>query len=164
MTTNHRFVTLAVLWLIVSSTGLALADNRIALSSRAEVEQTVVNDKGQKEIKRMPAAEVLPGTEVIFVTTFENSSRQVAENAVITNPIPEHMRLQIGSVRGAGAAASFSVDGGKTYHCLDQLFIYDAAGRKFPARNRDITHIRWKFENPLPPGAKGEVSFRAVLE
>jgi hypothetical protein len=35
---------------------------------------------------------------------------------------------------------------------------------KYPARSEDYTHIRWQIRKPLPSGAKGEVSFRAILK
>ena len=68
------------------------------------------------------------------------------------------------SARGKGTKITFSIDGGKTYDAPAKLFIFDASGRKFPARPQDYTHIRWSFGDPLLPGAKGEVSFRAILQ
>ena len=136
----------------------------IQLQSVAEVEQEVMNSEGKKEIKRMPAAKVVPGTEVIFTQRYENVSKETAENAMITNPIPEHMIYQDGSAAGEGTRVTFSVDNGQSYNIPARLFVFDAAGRKFPARPQDYTHIRWTFTRPLPSGEKGEVSFRAILE
>lgn len=142
----------------------AQAKGHIKLTSAAEVEREVFNPEGQKVIQRVPAAEVLPGSEVIFTTRYENVSRQKAENAVITNPVPEHMLYTQNSAQGTGAQVTFSIDNGKSYNIPNQLFVLDAAGRKFPARPQDYTHIRWTFSHPLPSGAKGEVSFRAILK
>ena len=69
-----------------------------------------------------------------------------------------------GSAQGAGATVTFSVDGGKTYDVPAKLFVFDGSGRRYAARPRDYTHIRWTFKAPLLPGAKGDVSFRAVLQ
>jgi uncharacterized repeat protein (TIGR01451 family) len=142
----------------------ALAQGHIELQSVAEVEREVMNEEGKIEIKRLPAGKVVPGTEVIFSQRYQNISKETAENAVITNPMPEHMVYAQGSADGSGTRITFSVDNGKSYNIPAKLFVYDAAGRKYPARPKDYTHIRWTFENPLPSGARGAVSFRAILE
>jgi uncharacterized repeat protein (TIGR01451 family) len=159
------------IWIIWLAVLLALpvaswAQSRghVKLSSVAELEKEVFNQEGKKVIQRVPAAKVLPGSEVIFTTRYENVSKEKAENAVITNPVPEHMLYQQKSAQGAGTQVTFSIDNGKSYNIPNQLFVLDAAGRKFPARPKDYTHIRWAFKNPLPSGAKGEVSFRAILK
>ncbi len=140
------------------------AQEYIKLQSIAEMEKEVFNAEGKKEIQRVPAAKVMPGSEVIFTTSYENVSKENAEDAVITNPIPEHMIYTDGSAEGAGTRITFSMDNGKSYNIPTKLFFLDAAGRKFPARPKDYTHIRWAFTNPLPSGAKGIVSFRAILK
>jgi uncharacterized repeat protein (TIGR01451 family) len=159
------------IWIIWLAVLLALpiaswaqSKGHIKLTSVAEVEKEVFNQEGKKVIQRVPATEVLPGSEVIFTTRYENVSKQKAENAVITNPVPEHMLYTQNSAHGSGVQVTFSIDNGKSYNIPNQLFVRDAAGRKFPARPKDYTHVRWTFHNPLPSGAKGEVSFRAILK
>lgn len=164
MSSRKVIIPAIVFMLVTLAAGWASARGHIELKSVAEVEQERFDAEGKKIIVREPAAKVLPGQAVIFTTIYENTSKEVAENAVITNPIPEHMIYQAGSAGGAGTMITFSVDGGKTYHTPAKLMIKDAAGREFPARPRDYTHIRWTFEKPLPSGAKGEVSFRAILK
>jgi uncharacterized repeat protein (TIGR01451 family) len=136
----------------------------IELRSLAEIETEEFNEEGKKEIRRVPASKVLPGTEVIFTTCYENIGTEAVEHTVITNPVPEHMTYKDDSGRGAGARITFSVDGGKTYDSPDALFIVDADGRTYPALSTNYTHIRWTFEDPLAPGEKGEVSFTAILK
>lgn len=163
---NPRRITIPaiVIAMVALTAAWAYAQGHIQLKSAALVEKEVFNEEGRKELRQVPAAKVLPGTEVIFMTYYHNTSNDVAENAVITNPVPEHMIYTKGSARGQGARITFSVDGGTTYDLPTKLFVYDASGRKFPARPQDYTHIRWSFGEPLPPGAKGEVSFRAILQ
>ena len=136
----------------------------IQLQSVVEVEQQIMNAEGKMEIKKVPAEKVIPGTEVIFTQRYKNISKETAESAVITNPVPEHMIYRDGSAQGEGARVTFSVDNGQSYNIPAKLFVYDAAGRKFPARAKDYTHIRWTFTRSLPSGDTGEVSFRAILE
>jgi uncharacterized repeat protein (TIGR01451 family) len=151
---------LTVTWTLAQ----AQTKGHIKLTSKAWQEKQVFNQEGKKVLKRVPAAKVMPGDKVIFTTTYENIGKEAAENAVITDPIPRHMVYVSNSAEGAGTHITFSVDGGKTYHILGNLFIFDAAGRQYPARPQDYTHIRWTFEKPLPSGVKGEVSFRAILK
>lgn len=142
----------------------AWAQGHIKLTSVAEMEKAVFNQEGQKVIQRIPAARVVPGSEVIFTSHYENTSGETADKAVITDPIPEHMLYKDGSAQGNGSRITFSVDNGKSYNIPGKLFVFDAAGRPYPASPKDYTHIRWTIENPLAPGAKGSVSFRAILK
>jgi uncharacterized repeat protein (TIGR01451 family) len=155
-------VILAVL--LCAAAAWAQAQAHIKLVSKAEVEQVSVGTDGNKQVQRQPATKVLPGSRVIFTTEYENTSKQAAENAVITNPMPEHMIYVDGSAEGINTRITFSVDKGKSFAVPTELFLYDSAGRKYPALAKDYTHIRWTMERPLPPGAKGEVSFQAILQ
>lgn len=157
-------VAIAAMLTIPCARALAQTKDHIQLTGMAQQEKEVFNQEGKKVIEKVPAVKVVPGDEVIFTTVYENIGRDTAENAVITNPIPKHMIYKADSATGAGTRITFSVDGGKTYELPGKLFVLDAAGRNFPARPQDYTHIRWTLEKPLPPGAKGDVSFRAILE
>ncbi len=152
------------LLLAVPAASWAQSDPHIKLTSEALIEKQVVNAEGKKQIQRVKAAKVVPGSEVIFVTTYHNVSNQKAEKAVITNPVAAQMIYTQGSARGKGSRITFSIDNGKSFNIPAKLFVFDAAGRKFPAQPKDYTHIRWEMNHPLPPGAKGEVSFRAILK
>jgi uncharacterized repeat protein (TIGR01451 family) len=138
------------------------ADARcITLTSKAEVEQEVVNDKGEKTLKRSVANKVVPGTEVIWTVTAENSCKQPSENVTINNPVPEHMALVANSATGAGSDITYSLDG-KTFAKPEQLTVQEnGAARK--ARASEYRHIRWVFKE-LAGGATATASFRAVLE
>ncbi len=140
------------------------AQRLIQLKSVAEVESVTVDKDGKKTVHRVQATNVMTGQEVIFTTYYENVSNEVAENSVIVNPIPANMVYEENSAMGAGTQITFSIDGGNTYDIPSRLFVFDAAGRKFPVQPGDYTHIRWTFEAPLPPGAKGKVSYRAILK
>lgn len=153
---GHLIMILWTTWAFAQGT-------HIELTTVAEVEKEVLNAAGQKTIQRIPATSILPGETVIFITHYRNTGTKVAENAVITNPIPEHMIFQRGSASGVNTVITYSIDGGKSYHKPEELIVVDKAGRRFPARPQDFTHIRWKFVKSLPPGAAGNVSFRATL-
>ena len=126
-----------------------------------EVEQEVVNAKGEKTKTLVPASKVVPGTEVIWTITVSNPCKKPLDKPVINDPVPEHMSLVPGSVIGAGSDVTYSVDG-KTFATFDKLTVtQDGATR--PARPEDIKQIRWEFHNSLQPGASAFGRFRAVL-
>ena len=164
MKANHVLLIAIALLLAAPLSAWSQAKGHIRLQSQALVEQEVMNAEGKKVVERVPAAKVVPGTEVIFCQRYENIGHESAENAVITNPIPAHMIYTDRSAQGEGTRITFSVDNGQSYNIPAKLFVFDTTGRKFPARPKDYTHIRWTFTHPLPSGAKGEVSFRAILE
>ena len=153
-----------VLVLATPIAGWAQPNGHIELISAAEIEKEVFNTEGKKEVKRLPATKVVPGSEVIFTTTYKNVSKEKADQAVITNPVPEYMVYSENSALGTGTEITFSIDNGKSFNIPAKLFVFDAAGRKFPARPKDYTHIRLEIRKPLPSGARGEVSFRAILK
>lgn len=138
----------------------------IVLTSVSEVEVTQQNAEGKKEVKRVDAAKakVVPGDTVIFTVSYANTDTKPADRVIITNPVPQHMTYIDKSAEGKGAVIEFSVDGGKAYAAPGKLTVTTAAGIKRPAAAADYTHIKWTITKPLAPGAKGNVSFRAVLK
>jgi len=155
-------VTLAVLTL--SSAGSAEEDAAVKLMTLAEIEVEVVTDDGGKEIKRVEAAKVIPGDEVIYTIRYANTGDEPAESIVITDPVPEHMLYQDGSASGEGASVTFSVDDGKTFDVAGNLTVPAVDGSERPAAPSDYTHIKWTLEGELKPDAEGFVTFRAELQ
>jgi len=158
-----KFIGAITLLACVFDTQVFAADARcISLKSVAEVEREAVNAKGEKSVKRVAASKVVPGTEVIWTITAENTCKQASENVTINNPVPAHMQLVANSATGAGSDVSYSLDG-KTFGKPDQLTVQDN-GIERKARANEYKHIRWEFKNPLAAGATATASFRAVLE
>ena len=152
----------ALLAFVFDARALAADARCISLKSKAEIEQEVVNEKGEKVVKRVDASKVVPGTEVIWTVTAENTCKQASENVTINNPVPQHMALVANSATGPGADITYSLDG-KAFAKPDQLTVTEnGAARK--ARTDEYKHIRWVFTNPLAAGATATASFRAVLE
>ena len=135
----------------------------IRLKTVAEVEVRVVNDKGETEVKRMPAAKVVQGTEVIYTITVSNLGDQPADSVVVTDPIPENTTYVDRSAFGAGTKITFSVDGGKSYDLAGKLKVKDAAGKLRAATASDYTHIRWVLNFTLKPKDVAPVWFKARL-
>jgi uncharacterized repeat protein (TIGR01451 family) len=145
----------------VSSQAFAQAPGCIVLKSTAEVEQEVINAKGEKSTKLVPAAKVVPGIEVTWTITANNVCKQPSDKVTINNAVPEHMTYVANSASGPGSDITYSLDG-KTFASADQLTVQEnGAARK--ARADEYRNIRWVFKDSLPPGAQGFARFRAVL-
>jgi uncharacterized repeat protein (TIGR01451 family) len=147
----------ALLWF-----GAAHAAGSLQLSNQVFQEIEVIGADGKPERKTVPAATVVPGTEVFYVITYRNAGDQPAENIAITNPVPAE--LEYVAVLGPAPANQVSVDGGKRYGALANLSVADASGKTRPAEAADVTHVRWMLNSALPPGDGGKVSFRARLK
>ena len=149
--------------LFMASVASVHAAADIRLKAAAEVEVSVVNDKGEKEVKRIPATKVIPGTEVIYTITVSNVGDQPADSVVVTDPIPENTTYVDRSAFGAGTTITYSVDGGKSYDLADKLKVKDAAGNLRAATASDYTHIRWVLNFTLKPKDVAPVWFKARL-
>lgn len=163
---GKKILALLSMLLILSSQAMAADKEAIELTSVAEIEVTVKNDKGEMEVKRVEAAKanVVPGDVVIFTNYFTNKGEKPADKVVLTNPVPEHMLYVDGTAEGKDARIEFSVDKGKSYNMPNKLIIKKADGKERPATAADYTHIRWTLEKSVVPGGKGSVSFRAKVK
>ena len=159
-------ILLPLLILALASPAMALAQQKgtIELKSIAEVEVEGFNAEGQKVTKRVPAAKVVPGSEVIYTNVYTNRGSEAAAKVVITNPIPEHMQYIPASAQGTDTVITFSIDGGQTYARPERLFVVESDGAKRQAQPSEYTHIRWARQKALDPGKNGQVSFRARLD
>lgn len=159
-----NLITTSCVLLMMLSVAQVQAAGNIQLKTVAEVEVTVTNDKGEKEVKRMPAAKVIPGTEVIYTITATNAGNESASNIVVTDPIPENTTYVDRSVFGSGTTITFSVDSGKNYDLPENLKVKNAKGELRPARASDYTHIRWVLNFTLEPKASAPMWFKARLD
>jgi uncharacterized repeat protein (TIGR01451 family) len=145
----------------LSSQAFAQDQGCIVLKSVAEVEQAVVNDKGEKSTKLVPAGKVVPGVEVVWTVTANNVCKQPSDKVTINNAVPEHMTYVANSAVGPGSDVTYSLDG-KSFGTAEQLVV-KADGGERQARADEYRHIRWVFKNSLQPGAQAFARFRAVL-
>ena len=145
---------------------IALADQpgHIKLQTVGLQEKVSVAKDGSKHVDIVPADHVLPGTEVIWNVNYEIVGSTPVTNAVITDPIPQNMVYVAGSASGDKSDITFSVDGGKTWDAADKLQVKNADGTTRVALPKDYTAIRWVLTGTLAPGAKGTVTFHAVLQ
>jgi uncharacterized repeat protein (TIGR01451 family) len=157
---GKTFIALAIIACSFGSQVFA-AEGCIVLKSVAEVEQEVVDAKGVKTTKLVPADKVVPGVEVTWTVTAVNNCEQPSDKITINNPVPKHMTYVANSAVGAGSDITFSVDG-KTFAGPGQLTVQENGATR-PARGDEFRHIRWAFKDALQPGATAMARFRAVL-
>ena len=141
----------------------AAAQSHIDVQTTVQKEEVFLNDTGEEEKRLVPAEKVLPGETVYYTITFTNTSDEVADNVVVTNPIAEELMYLDGSAFGPGMDIVFSVDGGKTFAAADELNVTEN-GETRAAEAKDFTHVRWVMQNDLAAGAQGTARFAAVLE
>jgi uncharacterized repeat protein (TIGR01451 family) len=157
-----RVITAAVL--VLTAGTIAAQGNPIVVKNVAETEVSVKNAQGAVERKRVPVERAVPGTEVIYTTTFTNNGAKPAGNVAVTNPVPADTTYVAGSAVGDNTDVTYSVDGGKTYQPADKLRVRTADGKERAATAADYTHIRWAYRGELAPGKTGTASFRAVIK
>ena len=152
----------AVFLCAVSTT--VFAADKLVLSSAVFQEIEMTDAQGNKKIKRVPAATALPGSELIYVTTYTNTGDKAAEDVIINNPLAKELLYKNQSASGENAKIAVSVDGGKHYGDLAVLRIPTGDGDSRSAQVNDITDLQFKITNPVLPQTEGTVSFRVILK
>jgi uncharacterized repeat protein (TIGR01451 family) len=150
----------AVVGVCMAGHAFAQAGSPVTITNAVYQETDVRAADGQVTRKLVPAAKVVPGSEVVYEITYNNSGTQNATGVTINNPVPSGLEL-VG--QGETPATSVSVDGGVTYGKLAELFVLGKVGEPRPARMGDVTNLRWVVAQ-LAPGAKGKVTFRAKVK
>lgn len=140
--------------------GAALAQSQVALSSNVLVERTITDPNGAARTSLEAPGIVTPGDRLMFVLTYRNNAATPATAFEVTNPIPESVSFT--SSESAGSV--LSVDGGRTWGQLSGLSVRNADGTSRPAGPADVTHVRWRFAQPIPAGGTGELRFRGIVK
>ena len=162
---SRSLFTIALLALLGGfSSAAQAADSAIKVMSIAQVETETVGKDGTKILKRSLVEKAVPGTVVIYTTTFKNIIKKPVGKIVIDNPIPNASEYKAGSAFGKDCDILFSVDGGKTFGHAEELTVKDADGKARPALDKDYTNIRWIYKKQLAAGKSGEVGFRASIK
>lgn len=135
----------------------------VKVSSRVFQEETVIAPDGTRAVRHVPAANLHAGSELVYEVTYSNVGNKPTAQVIITNPLPSDLAYRSVPGRSTGAAFDVSVDNGETYGPLASLTVQEPGGAKRPARESDITHVRWTINEPVAPGQEGKVSLRAVV-
>jgi uncharacterized repeat protein (TIGR01451 family) len=146
------------------STVARALDSGISLKSVAQVEIEVTDKEGRKSVERIPVRKAVPGSEVIYTTTFQNLMEKPIGNIVINNPIPNDSTYKVDSAFCKECEILFSVDGGKSFATMDHLKVKGSDGKDRLALSSDYTNIRWSYLGQLMAGNSGELGFRVVIK
>lgn len=156
---RRRLALLAAATLLWSTSGHS-SPEAIKLRTQVFQEQEVVGADGLRRVQRVPATNVVSGSEVIYEVGYSNTGPKPFQ-VVITNPLPSDLVYQSNAARSVGAQLEFSVDQGRSFGPLAAQRVIDLNGKPRPAQVSDITHVRWKTARAIKPGEAGYVSLRA---
>lgn len=140
--------------------GAPAAAQTVSMETRLFVETYEPGKDGTMQAVLKPAALVTPGDRLVYVISYRNGGRQPVSDFIITNPIAAGIEFSGGESSGA----EMSVDDGRSWGPLVRLTVRKADGASRPAQRADVTHLRWRFDQPLAPGAAGQVRFKARLK
>ena len=141
--------------------------NSVVLTSEAMIERIELDASGKETVtlKQPKDVIVVPGDRIIFTLRYVNKGTEPATGFRATNPMPGPVQF----VSAAEDWAEVSVDGGATWGKLANLKVTvkgseGAADTERTASAEDVTHVRWVFTVPIPPGAEGSVSYRGLIK
>ena len=154
---NARIIGTATLFFL--STPLYAA---VTAEQSVEIEVAVRVADGDDRIERVKAENVKPGEGVIYSLHFSNEDKESADSVEFVMPVPVEVSYVENSAMGNDATITFSADGGQTFVMRGRLTVAEN-GENRPAKNSEITHIKWKLNSSLPAGMSGEASYRAVV-
>jgi uncharacterized repeat protein (TIGR01451 family) len=161
MDTLKRLIPVALL--LIAQAASAADAPPIVLTSIAEREVVSTDADGNQVTTMERVTSAVPSDVIVYTITYANNGTDAADNVVITDPIPAEMAYVGGSAFGAGADLVGSADGGLSWGPLNGLTFTGADGQTRPARPDEITHLRWTLRNPVPPGGRGFVRFKAAV-
>lgn len=162
-TLKKTIAILSMTGILCASTNAMAGKGHLNVDSKAEKVISVLNKKGERTYKHLPADKVLPGEIVQYSTLFTNISTKPANNINITNPIPKHTVYLANTASGAHCNIVYSIDGGKKWAKPEYLNVQGNDGKMYPAKPSDYTHIRWEYQGDLQPQERKAVSFQVRL-
>ena len=132
----------------------------VSLTSKVFVAREVTDAEGRKKNQLFAPERVLPGEAIVVMLEYRNGGARPATDFVIDNPVPA--ALSFTGVEQPWAVVS--VDRGKTFGALATLRVPVEGGAPRAALPADVTHVRWKFAQPIPAQANGRVMFYARVK
>jgi len=157
---------LAAVTVLGASTGLAQEAEPEALVVTAT--NLMAGDALHQEMARNggDSNALLPGDVVQYSLVFTNVTDAPVRSVEFTDPMPPGLTYVTQSARSdrSDVVVEYSVDGGTTYS--EQPMVEQVAGgqrRLVPAPPESYTHVRWRIEGWVQPGAQVTAEFRAEL-
>lgn len=159
----NKSFSVAVLALLPAGFALAQDKGCIELKTTAQTEHTVTGPDGRPQTTLVPAATVVPGTEVIWTVTATNICGKPTGDVAIDSPVPAHMFFIADSAVAAAFTVSYSVDG-KRYGSPETLTVRNPDGSTRAARPDEFRHVRYAMRAALAPGEAVSARYRTRVE
>ncbi len=162
--------------IIYSLVATSLIGGATAQAQAADQDQALVitatnlmaNDDRHQEVARSggDANALLPGDTVLFQLVFTNVTTSEVRNVEFVDPLPAGL-LYVGQSAAADrgdVVIEYSIDQGRTFS-TQPMVEETLNGRRVtrPATPDRYTHIRWRVEGSIRPGAQVTAEFRANL-
>ena len=138
----------------------AQTQQAVSLVGKAFVVKQVPDGAGKTKNTLVAPELVQPRDALVFTLEYKNNTAVPNTAFVITNPIPPNV-LYTGVEQ---PWAVVSVDGGKTFGALATLKVAKGDGTMRAALPTDVTTVRWKFAQPIPPAGSGRVAYYAMVK
>jgi uncharacterized repeat protein (TIGR01451 family) len=106
-----------------------------------------------------PSGTQPPGTDLAYTINFNNTGGLSAQQFIITDPIPANTDFKLGSLTTtlgsfSSVIVEYSTDGSSWSTTLPAPTGTEPAGY-----NRNVRHVRWRFNGALSTGSAGSVGF-----
>lgn len=147
------------------------AFGEVRLETAVSKVETTLDGAGRVKRELVPADQVVPGEELRYTISFENTSDMVvdAERVVITNPVPDGTVYVAGTAGGDGSRVEYSIDG-ETFAGVEPggappSGAPGAGGTQAAGAGPDaVRSLRWTYQRALEPGESGEVYFHVRMK
>ena len=162
-------MSVATLSLFVLGAG-AFAQKHFMLANAMRPEVKVeLSGSIQRESARMNlerSTVVNPGEILDWTLTSENSGNAPALNYKAVGHIPRGTEFVAGSAKADGAAAAYSIDGGKSYSPQPTIEEKQADGsvKRVPSPIAMYTDVRYEWADPLAQGGKLSASYKVRVK
>lgn len=144
---------------LMAGSQAAMAAPAMRLDTQMFVERVTTDINGRARRTLASAQRVAPGDQVIVIVDWRNDGRAPARDVAVTRAVPRGARVAPGD-----PAMLLSVDGGAHWGRLDELWLPTPLGGVRRAVAGDVTHVRWRLPDAVPPGQRGRLSYRATVQ
>jgi uncharacterized repeat protein (TIGR01451 family) len=163
---RHAFTGLLMLALVgVAASAWAQGRPNLVVEIRVEREIYGEDTQGRTKETRVEVQETSRDDVLVYTLHWKNQGDGVARGAVLSDPIPSGTALLRGSLEGAPAQVTYSVDG-ENYSEWPQTKSADVNGKETwtDVPESAVRHIRWRLAEAVPPGGSGEASFKVLVQ
>jgi uncharacterized repeat protein (TIGR01451 family) len=138
--------------------------NALRPEVKVELSGSVLRDSNRVSLEKSTV--VNPGEVLDWIMSSENNGTAPALNYKAVGHVPRGTEFVAGSAKADGAAAIYSIDGGKSYSAQPMIEEKQADGsvKRVPAPTSMYTDIRYEWADPLAQGGKLSASYKVRVK